>query len=79
MSPKNGHCFDQRDGATSLWAKAEGIEIVHPGTEKASKWPNFRLSVPEGARRKMERDFLQGHIVTEIVEITSNWDRIVLS
>lgn len=31
MTPKKGHHFDQRDGTTFLQAKAEGIEIVHPG------------------------------------------------
>jgi len=43
--------------------KAERVEAVQAGEEKAAGRPYCSLPVPERARKRAGEDFLQGHAV----------------
>ena len=78
-SKEEGYKNSQSDGTPLLWGKAERIGVVQPEKEKAARRPSSSLPVPEvGPTRKLERDFLQGHVVIELGGMVSSWNRVYL-
>ena len=60
---RGGHRNDQRAGTPLLWGKADRVGVVKSG-EEGSRDTLLRPSTTErGLIRKLERDFLQGHVV----------------
>lgn len=66
MDPEGppSHKHDQRAGAVLLWNQAERLGIIQTEEEKVPGMIYSSLPAPKGTVRKMEKDFIQGHVVT---------------
>lgn len=59
------HEDDQRAETLLILIQDERVGVVHSGEEKATGRPCSRFPVPKEATRQIQRDLLQGHVVTE--------------
>ena len=77
--PEERHQNDPRAGAPLWQGQAEGVRAVQPGEEKAPGTPYSSLPVREGEPTgKLERDFLQGHVVIGQGRTALKWKRVDL-